>query len=55
MKIVIEQNLNVTGPYKWSLLTGPEHIDEYDGISDSLSECFIEISRCVKTNNSHYS
>jgi hypothetical protein len=54
MKIEIEQNCSGTGEYRWSLETGPEHIDVFSGTADTLGECFQEIIRMDTLNAQHY-
>ncbi len=54
MKIEIEQHCSGTGEYRWSLETGPEHIDVFSGTADTLGECFQEIIRMDTLNAQHY-
>ena len=54
MKIEIEQSHTGTGEFRWSLETGPEHIDVYSGTADTLGECFQEIIRMDTLNALDY-
>lgn len=42
MRIEISNNPQ-DGTYNWKLHTGPDGIDDYDGVCSSLGECFEEI------------
>jgi hypothetical protein len=54
MKIEIEQHCSGTGDYRWTLHTGPEHIDEYTGYCYSLGECFEMIVKWNTYNAQKY-
>jgi hypothetical protein len=54
MKIVIEQDISGTGEYHWKLFTGPERIDWYEGIADSLGEAFEKVLIAETINAQHY-
>jgi hypothetical protein len=54
MKIEIEQHCSGTGEYRWSLETGPEHIDLFSGTADTLGECFQKIIRMETLNATQY-
>lgn len=40
--------------YTWKLYTGPDGIDEFDGLASSLGECFEEIIRHEIVNAVEY-
>jgi hypothetical protein len=50
MKIKIKQDSSGTGPINWKLCTGPEEIDEYTGVEDTLDECFKKIKQSIRLN-----
>lgn len=54
MKIEIEQSPTGTGEFRWSLETGPEHIDVYSGTADTLGECFEKIIMWNTINSQDY-
>jgi len=54
MKIQIEQDCTGTGRFRWSLNTGPEHIDLFSGHTDTLGEAFEEIVRTETLNATNY-
>ena len=54
MKIEIEQDTTGTGPYRWSLWTGPERIDEYTGYCHTLGECLEMITKYKTINSLEY-
>ena len=53
MKIEITDNLQ-DGNYSWKLYTGPDGINEYDGLASSLGECFEEIIKHEIWNGMDY-
>jgi hypothetical protein len=54
MKIQIEQDCSGVGKFRWSLETGPEHIDLFSGYADTLGEAFEEIVRMETLNATNY-
>jgi hypothetical protein len=54
MKIEITQDISGTGDYRWSIETGPEHIDEYTGYCYTLGECFELIVKWQTLNSQKY-
>ena len=42
------------GNYTWKLYTGPDGINEYDGLASSLGECFEEIIKHEIWNGINY-
>jgi hypothetical protein len=54
MKIEITQDITGTGDYRWSIETGPEHIDEYTGYCYTLGECFELIVKWQTLNSQKY-
>jgi hypothetical protein len=42
------------GNYSWELYTGPDGIDEYNGLASSLGECFEEIIKHEIWNGMDY-
>ena len=53
MKIEITDNLQ-DGNYSWKLYTGPDGINEYDGLASSLGECFEEVIKWEVLNGMRY-
>jgi hypothetical protein len=53
MKIEILDNPK-DGTYTWKLWTGPDSIDEYDGLVSSLGEAFEEIIKWEILNSKSY-
>ena len=43
-----------TEHYVWKLWTGPDGIDDYEGVAISLGECFQEIIRMDTLNATQY-
>ena len=43
-----------THNYNWKLYTGPDGIDEYDGVASSLGECFEQIIKYEVINSEDY-
>ena len=54
MRIEITQDISGTGDYRWKLYTGPEHIDEYEGIAGSIGEAFEKVLIAETVNAQHY-
>jgi hypothetical protein len=50
MEIKIKQDSSGTGAITWELHTGPEEIDEYTGVEDTLDECFKKIKQSILFN-----
>lgn len=42
------------GTFSWKLYTGPDSIDEYDGVCDTLEKCFEEINEWEVLNARNY-
>ena len=42
------------GNYSWKLYTGPDGINEYDGLASSLGECFEEVIKWEVLNGMRY-
>ena len=42
------------GNYTWELYTGPDGINEYNGLASSLGECFEEIISRLRPGIVHY-
>ena len=53
MKIEINYSPS-TEHYVWKLWTGPDGIDDYEGVAISLGECFQEIIRMDTLNATQY-
>ena len=53
MKIVITDNPQDDN-YTWKLYTGPDGIDDYDGVCSSLGECFEQIIKTEYWNGRSY-
>jgi hypothetical protein len=53
MKIVITDNPQ-DGNYIWRLYTGPDGIDDYDGLCSSIGECFEEVIKHEVLNAMEY-
>ena len=53
MKIEIDYQPS-TEHYIWKLYTGPDGINEYDGLASSLGECFEEIIKWEVLNGRSY-
>ena len=54
MKIEISQDISGNGDYHWKLYTGPEHIDEYEGVATSLGKAFEDIVMRETLNTQQY-
>lgn len=54
MKIEITQDPSGTGEFRWKLMTGPERIDWYEGISNSIGEAFEKVLTAQTINAQYY-
>jgi len=53
MKIEISYR-PTTKDYIWNFYTGPDGINEFDGVAKTLGECFENIITCETMNSLHY-
>jgi hypothetical protein len=53
MKVEINYSPS-TEHYVWKLWTGPDGIDDYEGVAISLGECFEELIKYETLNGLHY-